>query len=179
MTRRAPRVGSRELSRSSHHLRNRWRLQAPPMRGQRLNDLPRCELERRSSHHKGIFFRGAHLTNTALFAAIIPDNSKKIAPLAGHPAATATEPRRSWPPSCCEPSCSKYWNRACFPSRSAANIRRRPRGAHGAALGHEMTAPIGAMPSSPSNVSIRTQAQGWTGNHLDRARTSLVKIDFD
>ncbi len=26
------------------------------MRGQGLNDLPRCELERRSSHHKGIFF---------------------------------------------------------------------------------------------------------------------------
>ena len=26
------------------------------MRGQGLNDLPRCEPERRSSHHKGIFF---------------------------------------------------------------------------------------------------------------------------
>jgi hypothetical protein len=26
------------------------------MKGQGLNDLPRCELERRSSHHKGIFF---------------------------------------------------------------------------------------------------------------------------
>jgi hypothetical protein len=26
------------------------------MRGQGLNDLPRCELEPRSSHHKGIFF---------------------------------------------------------------------------------------------------------------------------
>jgi Transposase len=26
------------------------------MRGQELNDLPRCELERQSSHHKGIFF---------------------------------------------------------------------------------------------------------------------------
>jgi methionine-R-sulfoxide reductase len=26
------------------------------MRGQGLNDLPRCELERQSSHHKGIFF---------------------------------------------------------------------------------------------------------------------------
>jgi hypothetical protein len=26
------------------------------MKGQALNDLPRCELERRSSHHKGIFF---------------------------------------------------------------------------------------------------------------------------
>ena len=31
------------------------------MRGQGLNDLPRCELERRSSHHKGIFFRSAHV----------------------------------------------------------------------------------------------------------------------
>jgi len=38
-------------SRSSHHLRNRWRRQAATMRGQGLNDLPRCELERRSSHH--------------------------------------------------------------------------------------------------------------------------------
>jgi hypothetical protein len=26
------------------------------MRGQGLNDLPCCDLERRSSHHKGIFF---------------------------------------------------------------------------------------------------------------------------
>ena len=26
------------------------------MKGQGLNDLPHCELERRSSHHKGIFF---------------------------------------------------------------------------------------------------------------------------
>jgi len=26
------------------------------MRGQGLNDLPRCELERQSSHHKEIFF---------------------------------------------------------------------------------------------------------------------------
>ena len=52
----APRVGSRELSRSSQHLRNQWRLQAASMKGQGLNDLPRCELERRSSHHKGIFF---------------------------------------------------------------------------------------------------------------------------
>jgi hypothetical protein len=26
------------------------------MKGQGLNDLPRRELERRSSHHKGIFF---------------------------------------------------------------------------------------------------------------------------
>ena len=26
------------------------------MRGQGLNDLARCELERQSSHHKGIFF---------------------------------------------------------------------------------------------------------------------------
>jgi hypothetical protein len=32
------------------------RLQAASMRGQGLNDLPRCELEPRSSHHKGIFF---------------------------------------------------------------------------------------------------------------------------
>ena len=29
------------------------------MKGQGLNDLPRCELERRSSHHKGDIFRGA------------------------------------------------------------------------------------------------------------------------
>ncbi len=34
----------------------KWRLQAASMKGQGLNDLPRCELERRSSHHKGIFF---------------------------------------------------------------------------------------------------------------------------
>jgi hypothetical protein len=26
------------------------------MKGQGLNDLPRCELERRSSHYTGIFF---------------------------------------------------------------------------------------------------------------------------
>ena len=44
------------MSRSRRHLRNRWRRQAASMRGQGLNDLPRCELERRSSHHKGIFF---------------------------------------------------------------------------------------------------------------------------
>src|ERR1700731_1204679 len=37
-------------------MRNRRRLQAASMRGQGLNDLPRCELEPRSSHHKGIFF---------------------------------------------------------------------------------------------------------------------------
>jgi hypothetical protein len=37
----APRVGSRELSRSSHDLRNPWRLQAASVRGQGLNDLPR------------------------------------------------------------------------------------------------------------------------------------------
>ena len=43
---------ARELSRSNHHLRNRWRLQAASLRGQGLND----ELEHRSSHHKGIFF---------------------------------------------------------------------------------------------------------------------------
>ena len=34
------------------------------MRGQGLNDLPRCELERRSSHHKGIFFE---VPNSYLF----------------------------------------------------------------------------------------------------------------
>ena len=49
-------VASGGLSRSSQHLRNQWRLQAASMKGQGLNDLPRCELERRSSHHKGIFF---------------------------------------------------------------------------------------------------------------------------
>src|ERR1700693_5031017 len=32
------------------------RLRQPSMKGQGLNDLPRCELERRSSHHKVIFF---------------------------------------------------------------------------------------------------------------------------
>jgi hypothetical protein len=35
------------------------------MKGQGLNDLPRCELERRSSHHKGIFFE-------------VPKNSSEI-----------------------------------------------------------------------------------------------------
>jgi len=34
------------------------------MKGQGLNDLPRCELERRSSHHKGIFFEVPNLRSS-------------------------------------------------------------------------------------------------------------------
>jgi hypothetical protein len=33
------------------------------MRGQRLNDLPCCDPERRSSHHKGIFFEVPYRNN--------------------------------------------------------------------------------------------------------------------
>ena len=43
-------------SRSSHHLRNRWRLQTASMRGRGLNDLLRRDLERQSSHQTWTFF---------------------------------------------------------------------------------------------------------------------------
>jgi len=48
--------------RSSHNLRNRWRLQAASVRGQGWNDLPRCELERRSSHQMGYFSRCPYIS---------------------------------------------------------------------------------------------------------------------
>ena len=55
------------------------------MRGQGLNDLPRCELERRSSHHKGIFFEVPYNKNSTLYRLpVTPDQ------------ATA-----SWAGSCC------------------------------------------------------------------------------
>jgi hypothetical protein len=42
------------------------------MKGQGLNDLPRCELERRSSHHKGILFEVPKRTSRASDANAIP-----------------------------------------------------------------------------------------------------------
>ena len=50
------------------------------MRGQGLNDLPRCELEPRSSHHKGIFFEvpyiGIPLSIMASMVALVAGHLK-------------------------------------------------------------------------------------------------------